>query len=162
MRRLILYRHAKSNWSDDNLPDHDRPLAPRGERDAPVMADRIAARETGDALILSSTARRAAATAAELATSTGNEIEFRSDLYLATPGSILAIVSDRRSHAETVIVVAHNPGLTDLANRLVPDLKLLNLPTAGVVAVRFEIDSWAGLGTEPGTLDYLDFPKNEA
>ncbi|MBN9170688.1 MAG: histidine phosphatase family protein [Microbacterium sp.] len=61
MIRLALVRHAKSDWSDDGIADHDRPLNARGERDAPAMARRLAVTGFAPDVIVSSTATRAGA-----------------------------------------------------------------------------------------------------
>jgi phosphohistidine phosphatase len=62
----------------------------------------------------------------------------------------------------TLLVVGHNPGLTELANLLVAELDLDNLPTAGVVAIGCETQHWAALGSAPRSLLFYDFPKNPA
>lgn len=161
MKRLIIVRHAKSSWKDSTLNDHDRPLSPRGRRDAPQMAGIIAAHGLGHALILTSTARRAHDTAVELAALAGPDTTLQDDsrLYLATPGTILAVLANMNSPADTIVVVGHNPGLTDLVNLLVPDMALVNLPTAGVVGLRIPIDSWADVGTVACEAEYFDYPK---
>lgn len=65
MRQLILVRHAKSDWGDASLTDHDRPLNARGRQNAPMMAERLAETEPAAPRIISSTALRARTTAAE-------------------------------------------------------------------------------------------------
>ena len=56
MKQLVLMRHAKSSWDDERLDDHDRPLAPRGHRDAPRMGKRLARRKLAPDLLLTSMA----------------------------------------------------------------------------------------------------------
>ena len=63
MKTLFLIRHAKSSWDDTALPDKDRPLNDRGQRDAPKMGERLAKRDVKPDLILSSPAVRALRTA---------------------------------------------------------------------------------------------------
>ena len=162
MKRLIVLRHAKSSWDDAGLDDHDRPLADRGEHDAPEMAQRILdGDDLAGAVVVTSTARRALATADALAAAAGPGLGVIRDqrLYLASPGTILGVLADQPDSADTIVLVGHNPGLTQLVNLLLPELSLPNLPTAGVVAMSLPIGSWAEIGRVPATLDYCDFPK---
>ena len=126
------------------------------------MATRLAQR-IGDAqpFILSSTAQRARATAAAIAHAlpSPGAISFDSDLYLASPGTLLALLARQESALPMLIAIGHNPGMTQLANLLLPTLHLDNLPTAGVVSLQLPIADWAEIGTAPGSLDDLDYPK---
>jgi phosphohistidine phosphatase len=163
VKRLILFRHAKSSWKDEQSKDVDRPLANRGKRDAPRMGKRLKARRAAPELMLSSHARRALETIALLADELDyahDDLEIDENLYLASPEEILAVVARLDDSFATVLLVGHNPGLTDLANRLLPDLALDNLPTSGVVAVDFTIRSWRDVTTARATLAYYDYPAN--
>lgn len=145
------------------LADHDRPLSARGERDAPKMGARLCARKARPALILSSPAKRAWATARHVAQALACPsgcLQTESGLYLASPGEILTIVGRQPDSCSDLLVVGHNPGLTDLANQLLPDLRLDNLPTAGVVAMQCAAPMWSALGQSDRTLLYYDYPKN--
>ena len=160
--RLILFRHAKSSWKYPELADHDRPLSKRGERDAPMMGARLAARRARPAAILSSTAERALATARHVAEALDIPVDtVRSSrrLYVAGAVQILRFIMEQPGEWPELIVVGHNPGFTELANLLLPDLRLDNLPTAGCVAMDFSVHDWSGIGQAPATLLYLDYPK---
>ena len=63
MKHLIILRHAKSNWSDLSLSDHDRPLNQRGKNSAPIMGQRLSKKSIQPQIVLCSTAARAQATA---------------------------------------------------------------------------------------------------
>jgi len=164
MRRLVLLRHAKSSWADDRLDDHDRPLAKRGRHDAPRMGERLRARGANPGLILASSAARARATAELVAAALGGDASSRirivPELYLASPRTLLAIASRQDEGVRELMLVAHNPGMTELANRLLPGLDLANLPTTGVVAVDFEGATWAAIEAGEPRLAYYDYPKN--
>ena len=163
MKRLTLLRHAKSSWEDTRLADHDRPLSRRGERDAPKMGARLSARKARPSLILSSSATRAFITARYVAEALGYPLEFLQTerrLYLAPPADILELVKSQEDNFSDLLVVGHNPGLTDLANGLLPDLGLENLPTAGVVAIEFAARKWSNLTESDPTMLYYDYPKN--
>ena len=162
MKTLTLLRHAKSSWKDTSLADRDRPLNKRGERDAPVMGQRIQNAGIRPSLIVSSPAVRAWRTAKIVAKALNYPREFlqrEEDLYLASLDDLLDVVMAQDTGFNSVMVVGHNPGLTDFANFLSPGLTN-NVPTAGVVAVQFERDDW-NLYERPKTeLLYYDFPKN--
>ena len=81
------------------------------------------------------------------------------ELYLASPGTMLSIVGRQNDNVTTVVLVGHNPGLTQLVNSLLPDLDLDNLPTAGVVAMQFQCESWANIVAARATLEFYDYPK---
>ncbi len=116
MIQLVLARHAKSDWADEGLDDHDRPLNDRGRRDAPAMGRTLLRAGVRPTVLLSSTARRAVETARAFGEALGVEVTTRPELYLADPERLLA--SARGSGADEVMVVAHDPGMTALVSRL--------------------------------------------
>ena len=163
MKRLTLVRHAKSSWAAPASPDHDRELAERGQRDLRVMGRRLVARKARPSLIISSSAARAAATARSLATALGYPAEFLQldeRLYLAAPEDILAVVAEQDDAVSDLMLFGHNPGLTDLTNLLLPELRLDNLPTCGAVAIEFTTDAWSDIAPGNARLAYFDYPKN--
>jgi phosphohistidine phosphatase len=163
VKQLILLRHAKSSWDNGALGDFDRPLSARGDRDAPRMGKRLKARHARPGLVLASPATRAQRTAKLVTRALGVRSELiKTDekLYLAPPASVLAVVARQDDVHDCLLVVGHNPGLTDLVNQLVPDLALDNLPTAGVVAIDLVMASWKNVADAPAKLAYYDYPKN--
>ena len=164
VKRLTLMRHAKSSWDDPDLRDFDRPLNRRGERDAPRMGARLAERGWRPGLLVSSPARRARATARRIAREIGYpeaEIAFEADLYDATPRAILAVIQALPAEFEHVALVGHNPGLTDLHNRLA-DAHIDNIPTAGVVELELAVEAWTQVDAGSARLIDFDFPKKGA
>ena len=163
MKRVTLVRHAKSSWAAPASPDHDRELAERGHRDLRVMGRRLVARKARPSLIISSSAVRAAATAKAIATALGYPVEFLQldeRLYLATPEELLAVIEEQDDTISDIMMFGHNPGLTDLVNALVPDLRLNNLPTSGAVAIDFAAKHWRDIAANDMSLAYYDYPKN--
>jgi len=161
--RLTLFRYAKSSWTKPGLADHDRPLSKRGERDAPMMGARLADRGARPAAILSSTAKRASATARRIAEALGyppEDVRASRRLYFAGARQILEFIMEQPDEWPEIIVVGHNPGFTELANRLLPELRLDNLPTAGCVAMDFPASDWPAIARVPAALLYWDYPKN--
>ena len=165
MRRLTLVRHAKSDWSLPGQPDWDRVLNKRGQRDAPEMARRLRARKLKPEAILSSPAVRALSTATIMA----RELKVpagivRQDerLYLAAPSDMLAVIRELGGRAGHLMVFGHNPGITELANRLSAGDRIDNMPTCAVFTALFDVESWDALDWHTGQDAEFDYPKNLA
>jgi phosphohistidine phosphatase len=164
MKTLTLLRHAKSSWKDSSLSDPDRPLNKRGKGDVAEMGRRIADAGIRPSLIVSSPALRAWTTAKAIAKAINYPVEFlqrEKALYLASVDEILDVIIAQDPKFNSLMVVGHNPGLTSFANYLVPGLTH-NLPTAGVVCVRFEQDDWDLYEKPELELVLHDFPKNRS
>ena len=162
-RQLTLLRHAKSSWGDAKLKDRSRPLSERGERDAPMMGQRMLARGARPTLIITSPAVRARQTAQIVAREIGYPQEFlqrEEDLYLASPDEIVAVIARQDSSFKDVVVCGHNPGLTELANRLT-GAGIDNVPTTGVVVIGLDLKNWADLDGARGELLLFDYPKRD-
>lgn len=156
MLELILVRHAKSDWGDPELADHDRPLNARGTRDSLMMAERFAQTGTEVQRILSSTAVRARTTATTFGVALGVEVELDPDLYLAPDSTLLAQAAATR--AGSVMVVAHDPGLSDLAARL-SDGAIGRMPTCAVARFTWQADSWTEAASRASDSWSLDAPR---
>ena len=163
MKRLTLLRHAKSSWTEISSTDHDRVLSERGERDAPRMGNRMAARKVRPSLIIASSAARARVTANFIAEALKYPAEFlqvEKELYLATADKILELVCGQEDNFSDLLVIGHNPGMTDLVNQLLPAIDIKNLPTSGVVALDFNTKKWSELAIVSAKLVFYDYPKN--
>ena len=126
-----------------------------------MMGRRLLARGERPSLILVSPARRARRTAQLLAREMGYPLEFlqhEEELYLASPAQIIAVVARQDSAFRQIMVCAHNPGLTDLANQL-GDAGIENIPTCGLVGLDLNIRGWAELAPGRATLAYFDYPR---
>lgn len=138
-------------------------MSARGKRDAPKMGKRLAAREVSPSLIISSSAVRARRTAkivAEALEYPAESLQIESDLYLATAEKILELVRSQEDNVSDLLVVGHNPGLTELVNRLLPELDLDNLATSGVVAMDFDTTKWSEIDEMYAEFVFYDYPKN--
>ena len=147
MAILYVLRHAKSSWDDPALADHDRPLAPRGRRNAAALAEHVAQERIVPALILCSTALRARETLAALLPALDGESEIRleDDLYGASAEGLLARLRTVPEAATSVLLVGHNPGLEDLVGRLAGDEAPERLPTAALATIESG-EAWGSLG----------------
>jgi phosphohistidine phosphatase len=147
MGTLYLLRHAKSSWDDPELADHDRPLASRGRRNAAALAEHLRAERIVPELILCSTAQRARETLAAVLPALDGESEIlvERDLYGASAEKLLDRLHAVRKPVWSVMVVAHNPGLEDLAARLAGAEAPERFPTTAFVTLETG-GSWAVLG----------------
>ncbi|MCP4001298.1 MAG: histidine phosphatase family protein [Gammaproteobacteria bacterium] len=143
-KQLILLRHAKSDWPDTNIRDFDRPLSKRGINDATCMGKLLHDKGICPNLIISSDATRAFTTATLLAQQFSyptEQINTNHALYLAPPDTLLDAISNISSNHENVLLVAHNPGITELANHLT-EIHIDNLPTCGVFIAKTILPDW--------------------
>lgn len=156
MITLVLVRHAKSDWGDPCLADHDRPLNRRGTRDAPRMAEQLARTGFQPDLILASTAVRARMTADALSAALDTDVTFVPELYGASANTLRSQATDSR--AQSVILVAHDPGMSDLAEEL-SDGGITHMPTCAVATFRWEADDWDVASTTDPDSWSLDTPR---
>lgn len=161
MRRLFLLRHAKSSWDDPGLDDHDRPLAPRGRRDAARMARHIAGMEDRPSLILCSSARRARQTLKPVAKALGENVivSFEDSLYSFDAQALLARLDTLADDASSVMLVGHNPAMQELTLWLASggeglDRAREKFPTAGLATLGLD-GPWSSLAERSALL--LDF-----
>ena len=157
-RRLLLLRHAKSDWDAAYGDDHDRPLAPRGRRAARAVGRWLRDIERIPDMIITSSARRARSTV-ELAAAAGGwaaAIEVSSDLYGSSPERVLEVLRLRGGSQPTVLLAGHEPVWSALAGGLIGGAQL-RFPTAALASIRFEIDEWSR--AEHGELEWLVTPK---
>jgi phosphohistidine phosphatase len=159
MKNLILLRHAKSSWKDSSLDDFDRPLNNRGKQDAPKMANRLKQRGIQIDLIISSSARRTTDTANIFAhiLNYNSEIIFDRRLYAASERHILSIINQIDNKFENVLLVCHNPGITNLVNYLSGSF-IDNIPTAGIVGLLSE-RIWEEVNEKSCSCLFYDYPK---
>lgn len=142
MKTLLILRHGKSSWSNLRLADHDRPLKARGKRDAPRMGRLLRDEELTPHLIISSTAKRALATAelTALACDYDGEIETTRDFYHAAPEAYIERLQELPGEVERVLVVGHNPGMEELIAELTGEEE--RFPTAALAQVALPIERW--------------------
>ncbi len=163
MKTLYLLRHAKSSWDNPGLSDHDRPLNDRGEKDAPRMGKRMRKHGVKPDLICSSTATRAITTARKASEEMGytlDDIQQTRKLYHAEGEEMLEFLRSIPESHESVMLVGHNPGFTEFANGMFNE-EIANIPTAGIVGGRLEIDSWKEAKWGCGKMFLYEYPKKK-
>jgi phosphohistidine phosphatase len=144
-KRLLLLRHAKSSWSEERLPDHERPLNERGRRDAPRVGKRLQATRRMPDLIVSSTAKRARKTARLVAAELKSDpaILLYPELYAAPRTSFFQVLAQLPSDPDTLLVVGHNPGISSFASLLCGED--LEMPTACLLEIDLGDQRWEKL-----------------
>jgi phosphohistidine phosphatase len=161
LKTLYIIRHAKSSWNNPVLDDLERPLNDRGREDAPRMGARLRERNIAADTLITSPATRALSTCEIIADEIGfarDKIRTDERLYHATENVILKIVREQPDTVQQVVLFGHNPGLTDFANRISTNLRLDNLPTCGIVALRFQ-GTWKEVDWRSGEVLFVDYPK---
>ena len=163
MKTLYLVRHAKSSWNNANLSDHDRPLNNRGERDVPVMGQRLRGRQPQPQMIICSSAVRAETTATLLAETIGYplaNLNIDSRLYAAEPKNVVSIIEELNDTIECALLVGHNPTFTDLVNAL-GRCEIENMQTCSIAVLTFPTKSWSEISEVQGELLDFDYPKKD-
>ncbi|MDA8744676.1 histidine phosphatase family protein [Rubripirellula amarantea] len=159
-RQILLMRHAKSDWGDRSLSDHERPLNLRGLHDAPRMAHWLATNDLIPDLILCSTAVRARETVDLMMKcwSGSTKLVHLSDLYLAVPETIIEIIAQNGDGACRVMVMAHNPGISAAVGAMTQHFH--QMPTAAVAVIDVQCEAWRDLKADGKSVLMLEMrPK---
>jgi len=145
MKRLILIRHSKSSWKDLSLTDFNRPLNNRGKSDGPLIASYLRNRiTTVDYLHSSSSVRTFETSKYFINQIKFGKIQYDDSLYHCSATSILNMITSYSDNYQSVMIIAHNPGLTNLINNIT-NISLDNLPTTGLAEIEFNINSWSNI-----------------
>jgi phosphohistidine phosphatase len=170
-RRLILLRHAKSAWPED-VPDHERPLAPRGRRDAPAAGRWLRKAGFVPDLVLCSTARRARETwqLAEDKLGSHPRTAFDERVYGASSTQLLDLARQTPDDVGTLLIVGHDPAMQRLTLELAgPEPSgaaaealarvRINYPTAAIAVLGFTA-GWPALGPGRAALAAFATPSD--
>jgi phosphohistidine phosphatase len=172
-KQLFVLRHAKSSWDDPGLDDHERPLAPRGQRAVRQLAAHMRARDIRPEQVLCSSARRTIETCEGI--DTGGEVVIEPQLYEANGDDVLTRLHQIPESTSSVMVIGHNPALQVLLLRLTgsngtgglssngdgdPDSMVSELqrkfPTGALATLSFDC-SWSDLA--PGRARLVDMVR---
>jgi phosphohistidine phosphatase len=126
------------------------------------MGRELVAREESVDLIVSSSAVRALSTATLVAKELEydvDKIDIEEDIYKADKRELLVVIKNIPNQFDKVLILGHNPTITDLVNMLSPEL-IPDIPTAGIVALRFACATWREISRDNAALHFFDFPKN--
>lgn len=163
MKELFVIRHAKSDWGTPSLKDIDRPLNERGYSDAYFMSQWFLKNKKLPEKILSSTATRALNTALIFA----RTFEFKmpgfsleKKIYECSFDTFLEVIRSQPGEVNSIAVFCHNPTITEFCNRMIKDFFIDNVPTCGVIGIKFSVNGWREIAPKKGDLDFYQFPKN--
>ena len=163
-RTLLLMRHAKSDYPD-GVPDHDRPLAARGIREAGLAGDWLRANVPAIDAVLCSTATRARQTLAN--TGVDAPVRYSERLYDATPGRMIEEISETADTVGTLLVIGHEPTMSALALGLaddddtdpaVVDRMSAKFPTSAIAVLSVPC-AWKGVEPRSLALTGLEVPR---
>ena len=159
-KRLILFRHGKSDWDATYGRDHDRPVAERGIKAAKTMGKFLAAVDAVPESVVTSSAVRAYTTL-ELAMEAGKwtcKTRTTDDLYEATISQVLQVIHQEPNDHQSLMLVGHEPTWSELTAFLMGGGDL-RVPTAALVCLEFEVATWHQVDQGRGTLLWLVPPK---
>ncbi len=163
MRNLVLMRHAKSDYPA-GVPDHERPLAARGVREAGLAGDWLRENLPGFDAVLCSSAVRTRQTLAR----TGVEapVDYLDRLYDAHPGTVIEEINKVADDVTTLLVVGHEPTTSAVAlglagpgsDRGAAERIALKYPTSAIAVLRVP-GTWAGLELSGAELVSFHVPR---
>jgi phosphohistidine phosphatase len=149
MRRLTVMRHGEARWKDPGTEDFARALSRRGIAGAQAMAGRLRELALVPDRLMTSPARRTEQTsdivAQELALPARHVLR-EEGLYLASSAELLKIVQATGPRIAHLMIIAHNPGVSELAQALAPGKEAAQLAAAGLCSIAFETDDWRAIG----------------
>lgn len=161
MREVYFIRHAKSSWDSMTITDIDRPLNQRGQRDAPVMAERLKMMGVLPDAIVTSPANRAKTTAEIFGKAwsiAASDIRIEQSIYQGFESTLFGIVRTFSADWQTVLLFGHNPTMTSIAN-IFSDEIIINVPTCGIIHVVCDIQDWKEFDRNKGKMEGFYFPK---
>lgn len=161
MKTLYILRHGKSSWENLNIKDFDRPLLKEGVERTMRIADFINKYKFQIQCIVSSNAVRAFSTAKIIASETSypiSKIKQVAELYSSDAENYFNTVFGIDDNFNSLMIVGHNPSITEFANYFI-DEKIDNLPTSGLIIIRFDCKKWSEISTSSKELRHVVFPK---
>lgn len=160
-KTLHIVRHGKSSWDYENISDIDRPLSPRGIDNAYLMAKKLSERKVHPDRFITSPANRALYTAiifSRILKFPYDQIHIEDRIYSGYTDDLIELIRKQDKSVSNLLVFGHNPSFTVFANQLM-DHYLENIPTAGIVSLNYEIESWDQIGKTAPVKDFFDYPK---
>ena len=158
MRRLILMRHAKSDWSFAGLDDHARPLNKRGRTSAQALGNWLRTNDYLPDEIICSSAQRTGETLLGLGLDPATPTRFTRALYHAGAEAMHEVL--QTATGDCVLMLGHNPGICDFAHRLVSARpahdRFFYYPTGATLVCDFDAYSWNDIGWRKGQpIDFI-------
>ena len=161
MKTIYIVRHAKSSWNTIDLPDEQRPLLEKGKKRTKKVIDYLLENNIKVDYIISSHAVRALETAKIMAHALKYPVEnikIDPQIYFSNGDSIMNQFYDLPDRFDSVMIVGHNPTLTDFVNYFLKS-PIDNLPTSGVASFSFDTDKWEKVPVADRKTNFILFPK---
>lgn len=153
MKTVVLVRHGKARWGHPELDDINRPLRHCGKKDSIKMAAQFLDLNLRVHAMISSPALRAQTTAKAFADRLLLPVDIDERLYNGTDADLLDIIQEADESYSTILLVGHNPSLSDLLRDLL-DAGCADLPESSVSVVDFSVQEWGDIHSGTGTLDH--------
>jgi len=156
-------RHGKSDWKDETLSDHERPLNQRGRRDIPLMTSVMTQKYPKPDYIASSDSARTTETIEGIQRLgfSIDEIIFKKDLYLAPLDRLESELAGLDNKVETALICAHNPGIADFINKLCGGSEFYEVPSLGMALIVLNINEWSEIFSADARLVRFDYPNKK-
>jgi phosphohistidine phosphatase len=161
MKTVYIVRHAKSSWDITGIPDEKRPLLEKGKKRTKKAIDFLLENKVSVDYILSSHAVRALDTARILAHALKykeENIKVDPHLYFTDGENLLDQFYDLPDRYDSVMIVGHNPALSDFVNKYLTE-PIDNLPTSGIVSITFDAERWEKVPLSGHKVNFVLFPK---
>jgi phosphohistidine phosphatase len=162
MKKVVLIRHSKTEALHSGISDFDRPLKPRGRKDAELIAMALMEKGYVPDLIISSPAVRALETAQIMATSCNqNEQNIRQESFIYdgyTTDDFIRFLSETKKEHNTIYVIGHNPDIALMAINLTED-NFFHFPTTAAAVIQFNCQSWKEVSPREGKTEFYINPK---
>jgi phosphohistidine phosphatase len=168
MKRIVLIRHAKSSWAEENQEDLERPLNQRGRLAAPVIGAWLSDHGLKPDLVWLSPAKRSLETWTRIASEIGKGVKTREHkaLYMADPSTALEVLRLTDQSVDTVALVGHQPGIGALTRKLADGRESETLsrayrkyPTGAVSVLEANIKNWSKLSFNEAKFRNFVVPK---
>ncbi len=171
MKTLYFLRHAKSDWGNIDLPDHQRPLNARGRKACARTGARLRKRGFNPGLVLCSSAARAQETLNAIMSAAGCNwpVQLEAELYGASADRILGLIRQQSDTHDSLLLVGHNPGFQDIVMGLAGGEKPVGalarvarkMPTAAFSELVFDTENFQKIGVGMGCLVDFFTPKDK-
>lgn len=162
-KSLFLIRHGKSTWGYENVSDMDRPLKNRGIRNAYEMSALLLEKKIQPDLIISSPASRALHTAVIICGQlkcSYNQIRIEELMYFSEEYAILDFIKNTSDAISYLMLVGHNPIISNLANMFFKN-QVDYMPTTAVAEFTFETNSWSRISRDKVIHESYNFPEKK-
>lgn len=161
MKIIHLVRHAKSSWNNSDLPDFSRTLNEVGKKEVLFMANKLKEMGCNPDYFISSPSKRTKETSKIIATALNFNFEkiiFDERIYHSSLDQMLKILNEVPNSFNNIILVGHNPTLTQLSNYLTDDF-IDYIPTSGIVRIELDINDWMHIVQGIGNKNFFIYPK---